>query len=669
MSQIPELPPSKSLQTLPTEVLINIFSHLDEKDFYSLQETCKHFEHIINDEELWKNLFVSRIHTNLFPSFSRSNKYSIEYVERNKGLNQWRHNRAIKTKYTITTQNMENQLEKVVFDYPRCACYNEGVITLVQLHSRRRKDRLTYIPCTTPQGCSTMHFNINAAVFGRYDGRVFGKLLTNKSYLYPVTEFDSMHRGCVTAITTAALEDSSKDWCVSGCETGQVIWWCETKRKQLIQLSNSPILHLSLYKDLTVAMDASKIYLVEKMKQVFTLDIPQEFKQYPNQIQFFKVDFGAKLLVLGDVSQIQVISINIHKDFGHTRSIDFPEMIQEVFIDETTTRREQDSSIAGDDGCYLGVLTRDNSVMTINIRTPGSELHLQTKLTFQDQVFTCQVNNLVLVCAFSGTLGVFDASNGTELRVVQKMEKYPQFLNISNGHMILGSGNVLHYLQYASDDTASKKSGGTQRNRSNKWNETLNSQLYMYDEDEKLRREKEEQSEKLRKKFVGDLDDEEIQLQIALMESEAAANAMSSASVASPSTIDDELLLAIEESKRANAQTADFSSTTNISDEGLEFLTAVEQSVEEKLQRKETSKKVSSKRSVPLGELQHVREPLYHQEEASDSELDEETKLQIQMMELQEQRRFENGQSVASNSQEHDEELELAIALSLSEIN
>ena len=588
----------RSLQHLPTEILINVLSYLDEKDLYAVQATCIHFRDIVNDEELWKNLFASWINSRLFPSFSRSSKFSVEYVQRNHGLHEWRHNRGVKTRYTVATQNQYNQLEHMVFEYPRCACYSDGVIILVQLHSRRRKDRLTYMPCTTPHGCSTMHFNINAAVFGRFDGRVFGKLLTNKSHLCPVTEFNAIHRSGVTAITTAALEDSSQDWCVSGCESGQVIWWCEAKMCKTMQVSSEPILRLALHKNLTVIMDPHQIYIVDKMETVSILDIPPGLQKSMAQIQFFKVDFGGKHLILGNPWEIFVISINTQKDFGFTRSIQFTSNIQNVFIDDVTAKRTQDSSVAGGDGCFMGVLTEDNTVHAINIRTPGSTLRIQTKLTFQDEVHAVQINNLVLVCAFSGTIGIFDAASGAELRVIRKTEKIPQFLGISHGRMIVGSGNVLHFLQYTDLETKQKKSGSASSTRSTKWNEVLHSQLDIYNEDENNRAEEQRRTQKLRQKFMGDLDDEEIQLRIALLESEAASlNEQKRAMEQDSTDVDEDLLRAIEES-RLSFETMHASEEQ---EEDLELLRAIQQSRIEEESRNVAQR--PRRRDGPLGEF------------------------------------------------------------------
>ncbi|SCU87347.1 LADA_0E03466g1_1 [Lachancea dasiensis] len=594
-----------SLSRLPSEILINILSFLDEKDLYAVQATCRHFLEIVNDEELWKNLFVARIHTRLFPSFSRSPKFSVEYVERNRGLSEWKHNRAVKTKYTVATQNQYNQLEKMVFEYPRCACYSDGVIVIVQLQSKRRKDRLTYMPCTTPNGCSTMHFNINAAVFGRFDGRVFGKLLTNKSHLCPVTEFNAIHRSSVTSITTAALEDSSVDWCVSGCELGEVKWWCEAKLQKSLQITDKPILRLALNRDLTIVVDSHEIYVVEKMECVHKLTVPARLGDSLFQIQHFQVDFGGRVLIIGDMSELFVISINPDQDFGFTRSMSFPQQIQNIFLDDVTSKRSQHSDVAGGDGCYLGILTGDNSIFVINVRAPGPTLRIQTKLDFEDRVHAAQINNIVLVCAFSGCLGIFNAADGNELRMVRKTEKVPQYLGVSHGRMIVGSGNVLHYLQYTDDEPKQKRSGSSQNNRSNKWNEVLSTQLDLYNEDEKHRKEESEKRERLRRTFVGDLDDEEVQLEIALLESQSTPNEILhlhdqgrvQGSQHQVTGDDDELERAIEASRLEFER----SLIPQDLDEDAALLMAIQQSEEEESLRRHVRR--SERRMRPLGEV------------------------------------------------------------------
>lgn len=628
-----------SLIGLPPEVLINIFSHVDERDLYVLQQVCSYFSCLINDEELWKNLFVSRIHTCYFPSFAQTSKYSIEYLERLQGLRQWKHNRAIKTKYVLSpSPRFEVQIERVIFDYPRCACYNDGIITLVQLHSKRKKDRLIYIPCTTPQGCSTMSFNINAAVFGRFDGRVFGKLLSNKSYLTPVTEFDSRHSSCVTAVTTSISQDSLEDWCVSGSENGELIWWCETHKVKALKISSKVIVHLALYKHWTVAADSDKFYIIKDMTDVHIIPFPRtknaEGADVPLQVQFSKIDFGSMSLIIADTRQLFVISFNPNQDFGRSRSILVPETISNLEIDESTCKREQNRTLAGEDGCFLAVMTMENTIKLVNVRAPGNTLKVENQLKFEEQIYTCQVSNLVLVCALSGQLQVYDAAGARLIKTVQKTDKYPQHLAISQGKMIIASGNLVHFLQYISDPSLIKKrSGSGQRAHGNKWDKRVNAELAIYDEEESLKRERALQNERLIEAYGGDLSDEELQLRIALMESESSRIPQATHEAEqSDEEFDEDIRRAIEESQLAQENQELIRSFQDEDDD--DFIRALEQS------RADEEPQSRPRRNAPLADVgssgRRSAEETCHTRTAND---------------------------------EDDDALQLALALSLSEVN
>ncbi|AAS53809.1 AFR438Wp [Eremothecium gossypii ATCC 10895] len=541
------------LQELPTEVLVSIFSYLDVQDFKALEQASGRFHRIINDEELWKNMFLARMHTKYFPSCSRSSRYSIEYGERNLQLARWRHSRAITTKYEITHERRTNDISapgirQVVFDFPRCACYNEGLVTFLQLNAKRRKDRLVYIQCATPHSCSVMHFNINAVVFGRFDGKVFGKLLTNKSYLSPVIEFDSSHNSCVTAITTIAYEGSSHDWCVSGSEDGEIIWWCDAKLHSRMKISNQTILKLFINPRMTVAIDTERAYIITGMKEVHSLELANYVTATNGGgPKFIQVDFGGELLVLGSSSKLCVVSINRHRDIGFSRKFDSATEILQISIDENTARREAEgAAVAGGDGCYIAVRCADYSVMVFNIRSQTPEIKPQLKLSFHEPLFSCKVNHLILACAFSGMVGLYDAAIGTEVRVTRGTEEYPQFLDLADGHLVIGSGNTLHYHQYASLNQKKKKKP-VSNVRGNRWNETVQSQLEVFHDTERLRNEQVERDAELRQRFLGDVDDEEIQLQIALVESETTYTSLPAAGV----SYEEEFRRALEESRRA----------------------------------------------------------------------------------------------------------------------
>ncbi|CAI4617045.1 CEQ_1a_G0039070.mRNA.1.CDS.1 [Saccharomyces cerevisiae] len=665
--------PGLVLQDLPPEILINIFSHLDEKDLFTLQELSTHFRNLIHDEELWKNLFKSRVHTTHFPTFSQSSKFSVEYIERTRGLHHWQHNKAIRTKYTIIpTRNWDQpSIERIVFDYPRVAAYNDGTITILQLqnHKRQKKfKKLIYIPCTTPQGCSTMDFNINAAVFGRFDGRVFGKLLSNKSYLTPVMEFTGRHSAGVTAICNSESWDTSReDWSVSGSENGEIIWWCENKLVKMWKVSNRVIWKLAFFKDWTLIMDDEKLYIIHQMQELHSIDIPKDLDEQPMRVRFFKMDFGSMTLVLADLNNVYTISVNPNGNFGNLRKLEMPEQICAVEIDEKTSQREQNWQFAGDDGCYISLLTTQNTLYIINIRDLSSSgLKVQCKISFDEQVYVSQVTNLIVVVALPNVLQILNAMTGELIKTVLKTEKFPEFLKVSQDKIIMGSGNVLNYLKFVSSDSKKHHHSTKGKNTvSNKWNETLNTELQYYDEDEDLRRKRQSEISRLIDAYGGDLElsgdtDEEndIQLRIALLESQE-AQARNQAEAGEPvgDDEDEQLRRALEESQliyeTQTNSSANHGNSTNdeIDEDDEEFLRAIRQSRVEDERRRHLRNHTTGRRNGPLGDDNFAT---YGAAESSERTSTENT----------------IGSSVGVDASNNvDEDLQLAIALSLSEIN
>lgn len=660
------------LQDLPPEILINIFSHLDEKDLFTLQEISTHFQQLIQDEELWKNLFKSRIYTTHFPTFSQSTKFSVEYIERTRGLHHWKHNKAIRTKYTITpTRNWDQpSIERIVFDYPRVAAYNDGIITILQLqnHKRQKKfKKLIYIPCTTPQGCSTMDFNINAAVFGRFDGRVFGKLLSNKSYLTPVMEFSGRHSSGVTAICNSESWDTSReDWCVSGSESGEIIWWCENKLVKMWKVCTRVIWKLAFFKDWTLIMDDEKLYVIYQMRELHSIDIPRNADEQPVSVRFFKMDFGSMTLVLADLNNVYTISVNPNGNFGNLRKLAIPEQICAIEIDEKTSQREQNWQFAGDDGCYISLLTTANTLYIINIRDLSTaSLKVQCRINFDEQVYVSQVTNLIVVVALPNTLQIMNVMTGELIKSVLKTDKFPEFLKVSQDKIVMGSGNVLNYLLFVSSDSKKKHHSSKSKNAiSNKWNETLNTELQYYDEAEDLRRQRQSEISRLIHAYGGDLEpigdteeENDIQLRIALLESqEAQARNEATTGTQVEDDEDEQLQRALEESQRIHEtqmdNLAERSSTANQGEDEVEddeeFLRVIEQSRLEDERRRQARNNNTSRRNGPL------------MDETSTTNTNSDSSGEVFAGNTT------GGAGVGDND---DDDLRLAIALSLSEIN
>lgn len=144
-------------------------------------------------------------------------------------------------------------------------------------------------------------------------------------------------------------------------------------------------------------------------------------------------------------------------------------------------------------------------------------------MSFHENLYICQVNNLVLACAFSNVVAIYDASTGTEIHVSQRTSKNPQYLEFGNRKLLIGTGNILYYHQYISQ-VSNKRNKNIGKRYKNNDEDSIKSQLELYDEREQIRKQNMLLNERLRRKFVGDLEYEELELQIALIESKSAAS-------------------------------------------------------------------------------------------------------------------------------------------------
>lgn len=643
----------QSLQQLPLEILINICSYLEESDIIILQSLNKFFNTLLYDQEFWKKLIYQKFLTLKFPSLSRQDKFIEEFYQRKKILNDWKHNKVIKNKYTINPyHNIPTQIERIIFKYPRCYLYHEGVITIVQLNnsnplntvtgptnttgntaitSGRRRTKITYIPCTTPQGCSTMDFNLRAAVFGRFDGRIFAKILTNKSFLQPVIEFDSFHKqnSCVTSINILPdIFDTKATICVSGSESGELCWWEDTHLLKRLQISLNTIIKLYIFnrnknQNITICIDSKLncFVILNRGDQINKIDLINNCK-LPSKltvsdILFFKIDYGSMNLILVTLTDIWVISIDPIKDLGHVKSFQLSskqnERVKDVYIDDMTILKEQDLSIVGEDGCYLAVVLDSNDILILNVRESldanPQKLRLHKRLIFNEIITACQINNSVLVVTLEDNLKIIDPTTGDLLKTVPKTDKLTQFIRIFDNKIVTATGNNLNVYQFNPNHKFRRHnnrymhSNGSSRHNSrnlrgsnqvhNKWNINLNTAKLLFEEEEESIQRRINEHNRLLNEYGGDDEEDDVNLRIALLESQHESSR-------SQIHINDEeeeiqLLHAIEESERLQQQeSSNTSNHESMIDEDEQLRRVLELSRQEHEQRMATTRSMGN---------------------------------------------------------------------------
>ncbi|CCH45386.1 putative WD repeat-containing protein [Wickerhamomyces ciferrii] len=427
-----------SFLKLPVEVIIQVLSYLEVSDLNNIAETCQALNQIINDEELWKNLFIKRFHTNHFSSVSNSFKFSLELFERSEILHRWKKSTGIHKTFLINTTS----LEEVTLSYPKIiSLSDQGDINISSID--KGKTDIT-MPLTTPSRCTSYSFNSYAAVFGRIDGKIYGKLLATRSYLSSPKEFSRSHGCMVTAI------DHDDMQCYSGDEQGNVFIW-DMKNGEFtnsFKVSNEPIVKLKGRGNTTVAIDSTKIYILEHPDKIRSIE-------HNKGSEFFQVDLGAKAVLVGNLHNLYIYSFH-DSSFGRSQKISIFNDIEEDEIYkislESKRHSNRDVKIAGHDGCNLGILTKKGIVSTYNIRDTrlrSDDYNLQKQCEFTPIIDNLKIpdgippicsisinSSVVLLGSYNGFAAVYDVLTGEFIKLVSS--RIPKrYLNLTQAPYLI----------------------------------------------------------------------------------------------------------------------------------------------------------------------------------------------------------------------------------------
>lgn len=462
-----------SLLDLPVELIIQILSYLEVSDIYNIYDTCELLKNIINDDELWKNIFLTKFKTIKFSSVTKSYKYSIELIRRQQILTKWKKATGTHKNLIIDVPNVE----KLVFNYPKVISFSDqGEINILSID--KGKSEVT-IPITTPNGCTCYHFNSFGSVFGRFDGKIFTKLLNNRSsYISSITQFSDSHGCSVTSIYNDELN------CFSGDEHGFIFKW-DLKNRNLIKkfkISDQSILKIKGSNNLIISMDFNKIHIVENnsIKSIELVDF--------ENIQFFNVDFASKLIILTNMNNLRIYSFG-ENSFGKFNEFNLSNNDQFYKI-SLEIKKNLDLRIAGNDGCNLGLLTINGLVISINIRNLILKNNkIQPQLLFNPifdnlnipvgipPISSIDVNSsVILLGSYNGFAATYDILTGDFIKLVSTRipKRYlllteNSFLipvksvklglnNESNGLLLIN--NIIQYFQFgnlANEQGAQKK--------------------------------------------------------------------------------------------------------------------------------------------------------------------------------------------------------------------
>lgn len=353
----------------------------------------------------------------------------------------------------------------------------------------KKSARFTYIPCISPSNCSFYKLFKKEIVFGNNDGNLYLKHFEKRSYLNPVTEIFDIVNGIKTAahscgiscievsnnvpmFSQKAYSNSSHNlntcqYIVSVDFLGNLkIWFIENKQtnKSYEKVFDLPTVTMcktahvflteSIYKiillDETDTMhvlqlkekndDTSALELINKFKVKLPFSNISNSMSTKNKIHFVKYDYGGNNLILATHEELLVVRFrtlykslirnNLVNNYFLQYKFSELERIQNITIDEETSKEQQCYDLLGKDGCLINIVTEfrnsdhSSNAYVFNIRNEEN-MNPQTVINFDEKCYATCINKILLMVYMSGRLSLYNALSGEKLKTI-KISTSPQ---------------------------------------------------------------------------------------------------------------------------------------------------------------------------------------------------------------------------------------------------
>lgn len=494
------------MDTLPPELLISIFCHLD---LWTLDQVvprvCRRWNHVVSDQELWRHAFETLFHTLSFHPLVKSS-WRNEYIDRLNLLQRWRKNSSLHKSYFVSNDFLSHLLLDFSNDKLVLLSDNSGTVNITHLPTGKQQ---SLIPVFSPTVTCCHSLSLSSLVTGTFEGVLYVKLLSTRSYTENVIELqNSPHISAITAILSSDTLSGIPGvaTCISGDVSGLVTLWDLHSFKSIstIKFDSAVQAILSNFKDVLIVKEHHQINIVH-----INLLNPgsHQVQSIPSIAGKIICDYGSEQIIVYDEEQLIVYS---YKDQTKKHFTPLSGQISHVLIDDNCNR-SIDHSVAtvGRSGCLIAVVVHDR-VVVFNIRAlaltpivtirPKFHKELPVGIGIQSVTITPV---LVLVGTFNGYCYIHDVLTGEALRVASV--RIPRRLlpieynipvaqvlinpdpHVTNGVLICG--NVVQYFQFG--DLVKETPRKTKRNiptldRKNAIQREINNELKELEDIKKL---------------------------------------------------------------------------------------------------------------------------------------------------------------------------------------
>lgn len=509
-----------SFAELPTEILIEIFSHLLPVDLKDLRLVCRKWNHAVLDKTAWAKAFANKFGTQeVFATVTGSQMWLPEYFGRVSALKKWAKAKAISQLYPLLNS------EYGVVDMVQADFVHDRLMTFARASG-------SVLMCTLTLGKNQVFIPENH-MFTRitaYDanwtylcvGKSTGEIHIKN--LMTATASGSSRLSIVLFSANSAIKslkinsnfDKYKELAdvLTLSEDGIVLFWnLSGLLRDSVTLPDFGFWLDTDFKDLVIVLSNTSIHVVDFVtKQVQSIEHGVLFEGKPTACH---ADFGDGNIVICHDTCMKVFHYN-HNGW-RVREGTVPENVHIIDGTMQALNRKRNRDLAGEDGRLYAVTLSDGSVGVFELRGTLSTLTFHTRIApFSDakaprgvaQYTKVGLNGVVLaVGVFADWMHFYDAHSGQYLREGTKVTRrltsrgVVPILSIEFGPGSSGvvvSGDVVQYFRYGEIPSVKKKPNAPQALEMSRraMHQHIKSQISDYDTLEHAKQELEKMADK-----------------------------------------------------------------------------------------------------------------------------------------------------------------------------
>lgn len=499
--------------SLPPEVMIEVFSHLAPTDLDNASLVCKQWYEVLTNEASWRESFGRIFGTTQFNRVSSSLKWRTELISRMEDLRKWKRKSRSANSKNVSFNCHVNITH--VFSYLAAA----RIIVFSQINGMGlvadpTKGKLAKPPIYTEKALqvtgdvTSVDGSRFGMIYGMVNGNVRALLYSQETRIRDYYKPEMVHDGLVSAAWMNKIESpknvsgkTDKFYAITGSVTGQVFIWDIIKGEAVEYKVDTGVTHIDCDSRtrVVIACEDGSIWTLNNKTNEMEKIAEGLVKE---QLQTFKVDFESEFLLCSTHDRLWRVSLNT----GET--VEFAGLMGQICalgMDMSPTNQEadrvSDRDVPGQHARYFAVATsaevvyvyilQDEFNTGINkiepIRIKQSPFVIQDS-TRPSITAIAMNSSILLLGSFNGITVAFDLLTGEYLRTVStrfskralnfrhQPNNDPGLYAIthlevdqdsSNPHGIIVVGSAVQYFDFGAsfDETAERKRGIKKRRR------------------------------------------------------------------------------------------------------------------------------------------------------------------------------------------------------------